>query len=1078
MSHVELHKHSTWSLLDAVGTAEVGARRAAELGQPALAMTEHGVLSGVVHHMDACKDVGIMPIVGVEAYYRPRRIANTQIEAMRKRKEDVEAFQPYYHMVLLAKDIKGWRSLKLLTSESYRSGFYRKPCIDDELLDKWSEGLIISTSCVTGYVPRAILRGDDAAVAEHCAKLTRWVGDDWYFEIQPHGFEDLQIVNRAIVGLADQYGRPLVSTDDAHAPDASWIETQHVSVRIRTRGSMVADNRAVDADEKYEMLAADTAYIASAEDIRASYAEHHPDLAPRVVEEAISNTMWVASRCMPWMMDRSPKMPRYRGIDEQDYQELRRQVYAGLEAKGHHTDQRYIDAVEKELKIYKDRNVCAFFLIVGDVVRWMKSSDPLPPIDYDPQPPPSKQPQKVGLGRGSAGGCAVAYALGITLINPINYELRFERFLNPHRSGLPDIDLDFTSEGADLAKEYLKRRYGPDKVYDLVAHGTLAARSALQRVSRVYGLKENEINALSKKIPDDEATLPLETLREHIPELARLAEDQPKIFQHAARLQGSIGTVSEHAAGVVISGQPLDELMPVMKKSAKDSYLVTAFGETADKPTVSKLGFLKVDLLVVVELAKMAYAEDLVRRVYGEEIDLDALPALEDPRDVDPKAMEIFCRGLKNGIFQWDGRSNMASLTKRIKPENVHHLAAANAVVRPGVSVHAEEYVRRRHDSNFEYWDDSVEPALAETYGLPIFQEQIMSVFELLGGYSPAEADDVRRIMAKDYRSKDGLAQRNLARHKDRFIDSAASICRDGRLMAEMIWDFCGQACEYLFNRIHAEEYSLIALQGAYMKAHYPAAFYASLLTFPPTWVKKPENRNEFYERTVREARAFGIEVRPPDVNESEEGFTIRGDDVLFGLKGIKGLGPAMIADVLSQRPFSSLEDMGARLVACNRAGRQALGAAGALDRFGARENLTVSERAAAEEDRIGVEISHEDRIGDMREPLRNLIATSDDVDNATNGQYLVVGGELITGREVPTRSSHGPALKMTIAFGADEYKVSLAPWVYNDPVVKDLLSTDEPIVARGSKDVAWDCISATEIKAAREVLDMTTVPA
>jgi DNA polymerase III subunit alpha len=1069
----ELHAHSTWSLLDGVGSAEAGAQRAADLGHPFKVMTEHAVLSGVVHHMDACREVGIQALVGLEAYYRRQRVSNVQIEAMRRNGEDVERFFEYFHMVLIAKDVRGWRSLKLLSSQSFRDGFYRKPTIDDELLDRWHEGLIASTSCVSGYIPRAILRGDDAAVREHAADLDRWFGDDWYLEIQPHNFEDLQIVNREVVSLAQSLGRPVVATRDAHAPDDTWVETQHVSVMMRLKGSMVREARKEhEADEKYDLRIADTAYIASEDQTREDFRRHHPGLDARVVDEAISNTGWVASRCVPWLMDRTPKMPRYHDTVEESYNDLRRQVYAGLEQRGHADDQRYVDRVEMELAVYRDRQVCDFFLIVGDLVRWMKSPDGLPAIGYDPHPAPSKRSQKVGLGRGSAGGCCVAYALGITLINPINYELRFERFLNPHREGLPDIDLDFTPDGADLAKEYLKRRYGPDKVYDLISHGTMAARGALSRVAMVYEIPHAQRVALTKKIPEDESNVKLETLREHIPELDRFAEDHPRVFEHAVRMQGSIGAQSEHAAGVVISGQPLDELMPVMKKSAKDDYLVTAFGETADKPTISKLGFLKLDLLVVVELAKQAYAEELVRRVHGVELDLDRLPTLEDPHAVDLAVLDIFARGAIRGIFQWDGKSNMASLTKRLQPAHVHHLAGANAVVRPGVSVHAESYVARRHGEHFDYWDAAVEPALRETYGLPIFQEQIMAVFELLGGFSAAEADDVRRIMSKDYRSKEGKAQRNLALHRDRFVAAATALC--GQDMAGQIWDFCGHAAEYCFNRIHAEEYALMAVQGAYIKANYPDAFYASLLTFPPAWVKKPENRSEFYERIVREARSFGIDVRPPDVNLSIDGFTIEGDAVRFGLKGIKGLGPAMVTDVLNNRPFASLEDMGAKLTACNAAGRHALAQAGALDRFDARANLTPDERAAHEEDRIGVALSGEDKLAPVREGLRALIHTADEVETAPNGQALVVGGEIVYGNETSTKI--GPGLKLTIAFGADEYKVSIPPWDYDETnskgkEIRDLIASDAPVVVRGYRDVEYDCVACDEIKAASDVL-------
>jgi DNA polymerase III subunit alpha len=1080
MSFCELHKHSYWSLLDGVGSAEDGARRAAELGHPALVMTEHGVLSGVMHHIDACREVGIIPIVGVEAYYRPQRVTKAQVDAMRKNGEDVERFWPSYHMVILAKDIRGWRSLMLLTSEAWRSGLYRKPCVDDELLDKWSEGLFISTSCVSGYVPQAILRGDDAAVKDHCDKLDRWVGSNWYGEIQPHDFDDLRAVNLEIPRIMQERGRAVVATRDAHVPDPSWIETQHVSVKMRTGESMVKPARKEgEADEKYDLTVADTAYIASAAQTREDFQRHHPHLDLSIVDQAIDNTGWVASQIAPWLIDKSPKMPLYRSSHEEDYQELRRQVYAGLERLGHADDQRYIDAVEKELKLYRSKHFCAFFLIIAEMIRWLRSSDGLPPCDWDKTPVPSKTPEKVGLGRGSAGGCCVAYVLRITIINPIAYDFSFERFLNPDRSGLPDIDIDLTPHGADLAKEWLKRTKGKDKVYDMIAHATFGAREALRRVGMVYDIPHAQLNALSKTIDDDDANTPLELLREHVPEVDRYAEQNPKAFAHAARMQKGNSKITEHAAGVVVSDKPLDEIIPVMKKSAKDDYLVTAFGNSSEKETISDLGLLKLDLLVVVALARQAYAEQLIGRVHDVVVDLDAMPWLEDPYDVDRDAMNIFAMGAKNGIFQWDGKSNMASLTKRIKPETMYHLAAANAGVRPGVSQHAEEYVRRRHGGEFEYWDPSIEPALSETYGLPLYQEQIMRIFELIGGYTPSESDTVRRIMGKYYRRKDDYAQQLLGTFHDRFVENAASVCQGGKQVADQIWSYCGHSSTYLFNKTHSCEYSCIAMGDAWLKAHYPDAFYASLLTFPPAWVKKPENRNSFYERNIREARSFGLDMKPPDVNESDEGFTIHGDYVRFGLKGIKGLGPAMIADVLNNRPFSSIEDMGARLTACNAAGRHALAQAGAMDRFDARANLLPDERAELEEDRIGVALSSEHKLTEIADDLRELIHTQDEVEAAPNGSLVYVGGEIVNGREVKTRK--GPSLKLTVAFGADEYLVSIPPWDYDEgspkgAALRELIASDEPIIVRGRRDVEWDCIQADEIKSAREVLDMMKV--
>jgi DNA polymerase-3 subunit alpha len=277
-------------------------------------MSEHAVLSGTVHHIDACERVGILPITGLEAYYRRRRVANTEVASMRKRGIDVTEFEPYFHMVLIAKNVRGWRTLKQISSESFRSGFYKKPCIDDELLEKYHEDILISTSCVSGYVPKAILRFDDAAVKQHCDMLDRLVGDDWYFELQPHDFDDLRAVNLAIPGLADAYGKPIVAARDAHAPDEAWVETQHVSIAIRTKRSMVEENRKeAESDEKYDMTIADTAVIADAVRTREDFRRFHPGLSAALVEQAMDNTSWVVNQCVPWMMDSSPKLPALQG---------------------------------------------------------------------------------------------------------------------------------------------------------------------------------------------------------------------------------------------------------------------------------------------------------------------------------------------------------------------------------------------------------------------------------------------------------------------------------------------------------------------------------------------------------------------------------------------------------------------------------------------------------------------------------------------------------------------------------------------------------------------------------------------
>lgn len=1095
MDYGELHSHDEWSLLDAVGSARHGAERAAELGHPFLAKTNHASLSGVVHHMRACEDVGILPIVAVEAYYRPRRFPQDKTN------------WEYFHMVLLAKDLRGWRSLKLLTSQAYRDGWYRKPCIDDELLERWHEGLIISTSCVRGYVPQMIMREDEAAAAAHMDRLDRWVGEDWYFELQPHDFDDLRVVNRGLPALSVARSRPLVAARDAHAPTPEWIKTQHVSVAIRTKKTMVErlDEETGD-DDRYDMMVPDTCYIGAAAMTIDDLQRYHGYLPDQVIAEAVRNTGEIASRCTPFMLNRSPKIPRYHEDPEAAYRQLRDLVYEGLKQTGHRHDKVYEDQVEHELEILRSKDFCDVFLIVWDFIRWARSTDPLPYLVVDGMQMGEaddsyfryteagggrERPMLVSI-RGSAGASLVSYALRITTINPITWKLIFERFLNPDRVGMPDFDLDFAPGDADLVKEYIKRntRYGGrDRVYDMVAHGTLAAKAAIGRVARAYGVPHPEIIAATKLIDKDDNDSDVADLRKQIVELDRFFDRHPATFEHACRLQRQVGTISEHAAGIILSRVPLDELVPVMKKAKADDYMVTAFGDEAESQVISSLGLWKLDLLVVIELAKIGYAIELVAKHHDFEFSLDALPGFEDPYDVDQRVMETFRRGLTMGIFQYGGSPSIASLTKKMVPEHMLHLSAINAVHRTATmtrGIHME-LVQRRHDpSRIEYWDPSIVDVLEESYGLMIYQEQVMEVMIRLGGFSPARADSVRKIMSKYYRAHGDLAEQMLGAHKEDFVSNAASIVHGGRQTAEEIWEFCGGFSEYSFNKPHAGQYALLGYVGGALKTYWPDCLYASLLTFPPAKIRKPEERKPFYERVAREGKLLGVEVLPPDVNESELGFTIAPAGLRFGLGSINGLGPASVRDIVAGRPYDSLEHLvswtsrkGAK---ANAGSRKALGGAGALDRWGVRDDLTDEERADAEEARLGIALSVPDRIGDLREPLARLIHSQAEVEEAENGDLLVVGGEVIGGREIATKYGNKMA-KLDLAFGADEYRISIRPKLWEHaqekgddgevlrPSVRDLVATDKALIVRGTKDKAYDVISVDAVDLAESVV-------
>jgi DNA polymerase-3 subunit alpha len=889
-------------------------------------------------------------------------------------------------------------------------------------------------------------------------------------EIQPHDFDEQKLANPALINLAAEHGKPVVVTKDSHYPWPEWADTQDVSLMMRTRQTFEdREKKRAAGDDVFE-FSTQTAYIGSEDDTRALFAAHHPDIPASIVESALANTGEIAARCVPFLLDRTPKLPKFTPDPERSYAQLRALVAEGLAALGHGNDPAYTEQAERELEIFRQRKICDFFLITWDFVRWARSSEPLPGETG------AKQPIPVGVGRGSAGGSVVAYALRITSFNPIAYELKFERFLNPHREGLPDIDLDFPPgpEGVELVQEYVKRKWGADKVYDMIAHGTLQARGVLSRLGTVYGIPISERVAVTKTIDEKQVREPLELLRESNVDLDRFASRHPDLWKHAVRLQGNVGSIGEHAAGVVISDKPLDQLIPVMKKAAGDDYMVTAFGEAADSKLISSLGLLKVDFLVVDELAKHLYAVELIKRYRDEDIDLDALPVLEDPLAADPATMANFQRGLNLGVYQFGGSAPMISLTKRVAPENIRHLAAVNALIRPGASRGIDDYVKARHNpTGAEYWDPSVYESLKSTYGICTYQEQVMDVMQRLGGFDPARADDVRRIMSKEYRKGAAQARKALGVHMDDFVSNAAGVVQGGRPKAEEIWDSLGYFSLYAFNLSHAAAYALMGYMDMWLKTHYPEAFYAALLTFPPAYIKKAEQRKPFYEKVVREAQAFGIRILPPDINESDAGFTITGDGLRFGLTAIKGLGKASVSDVLNGRPFTDWDDLVARTTKCSAAGRSALGAAGALDCWGARDTMTEEERLRAEEDRLGIALTAPDKIGALRRPLERILHSQADFEQARDGDLLVVGGELLGGKEYTTRI--GPAVNLTFAFGADEYRVNVPPWEWEKPELKALLDRDEPIVIRGTKDGSYSSLSMIEMKLAEEVCGMVT---
>lgn len=1060
MAFVHLHGHGQHSLLDGVGTEKQRAARAVELGQPALCLTDHAVMSGLMHHMRACSDPdvgsGIVPLCGVEVYYRPHR-----------KPFDKSNFE-FFHMLLIAKDAVGWRNLKLLTSEAYRSGFYRRPCVDDELLAKWGEGLIILTGCFSSFIPRAILDGDEQRAIAHMRFLESVAGDDVFFEIQPHDLDEQRLINRGIVDLAARFGKPLVATRDQHwvYPEEDWGTTQDIALMIQTKQTYAGrEKKRAEGKSVYEFHAKGL-HMSSEQEMYDDLVGNHPDLPRPVIAESLANTVEVVNRTSPILVDSSDKLPRFTKKDAsgqerpvEDPQALLREwCESGLWKIGKFHDPAYRERLDFELEIIERFHYANFFLITADFVRYAKS------LGRDP-----------GVGRGSAGGSIVAYTSGITAVDPIAYGLLFERFLNYSRKGMPDIDIDFAPEDIPILKKRLKEKYGEDRVVDMIAHGTFASRKAIKDVGRCFDINVGTLNAVTKTIDDKIADEPLTEIAQINSTVAQFAAEYPEVWKHACRLQGQVATISEHPAGVVLSDRPLDQLMPVMKKAVDDDYMVTAWGEAADYTIISKLGFLKLDLLVVNELAKHRYAVEIIKERTGEDVDLLALPPMRDPYAVDENVMENFRRGLLHGVWQFGGSSGIGNLVRKVAPENIFHLAAIAALYRPATlqkGMH-EEYAERRHGRDFDYWHPSVMPVLEQTYGVVAFQEQVMKVVELVGGFSLVEADDVRRIMSKEYRQKGDAAKGRLGAYRERFLDHAERVLGIPREFGDEIFSNVATWSGYGFNLTHAVEYSLMAYQDVWLKTYYPDAFYAALLS--KQIPQHAEKKKTFVDKTIREARVpklptetTGLEVLPPDVNNSGSGFTVTDDGIRYGLGQIKGIGPAGAKELLIHRPYSSPEEITAKTGKAVNAGTvKSLIAAGALDRFGARDDMSEDEKADAEHEKLGVAISSMMRFSWLVPILEERAHSEHQVAEAPHGKGLVVAGDIIGGKEINTRS--GPALKIEVALGPNVYKCSFAPWHYTDRVL-EIVDADQPVIIEGAKDANYDCVQVDRIELAAEV--------
>ncbi|MGH2349684.1 MAG: DNA polymerase III subunit alpha [bacterium] len=870
---VHCHLHTEYSLLD--GHSRIGALidRAQQLGMPAVAITDHGTMYGVVDFYLKAKQVGITPIIGIEAYVAPRGLTG------RDPKLDANP----NHLVLLATSAEGYRNLIRLTTTAHLDGFYYKPRIDKDLLSTHSRGLVALSGCLKGEVTQHLLRGDPSAAREAAGRYGEIFGPgNFYLEVQSHGMAEQRQNVSGMVELSQALGLPLIATNDVHYVHRGEADAQDALMCIQM-------NINLDATDKPRMGDVPEFYLKSADEMAQVFAD---------LPQALRSTLEVAERAdleLDLGTVRLPDFPVPPGETPESY--LRQLCEAGLgEIYGPVTpDVR--QRLNYELSVIERMGYAPYFLIVADFVRFARERRILTTV------------------RGSAAGSLVLYALRVTDVDPLEYRLPFERFLNPQRVSMPDIDVDFMDSRRDEVIRYVIDKYGADHVAQIITFGTMGARQAVRDVGRVMGLPYGDVDRIAKLIPFS-ATLDEAARME--PELNRLAGEDTqtrRLLDLAHKLEGVARHASTHAAGVIISREPLTEIVP-LQKATKGDLVMTQY----DMLAVEKIGLLKMDFLGLANLTILDTALKMIEQVRGGRIDLDAIPLN------DQKTFDLLSAGETVGVFQLEG-AGMTRYLKDLRPNSILDIMAMVALFRPGPMANIPSFIRRKHGHEpITYLHAVLEPVLRETYGVMVYQEDVMAVAQAAAGFSLAAADELRYAIGKKIKDK-------LQQQRTKFIAGCLSRGITGDVAEQMFEQFEPFA-RYGFNRAHAACYGQIAYYTAYLKANYPAEYMAAVLSSEAGDADK-------VAVAVAEAQRMGISVLPPDVNESEVDFTVTGGAIRFGLAAVKNVGLGAVEAILDTRrdggPFSSLPDLLERVDAraVNKRVMESLIKAGALDSFG-----------------------------------------------------------------------------------------------------------------------------------------------
>ncbi len=860
MNFTHLHVHTEYSLLDGSNKIKEYVARVKELGMYSAAITDHGVMFGCIDFYKAAREAGINPIMGCEVYVAP---------GSRFDKEQQHGDDRYHHLVLLAENNQGYSNLMKIVSAGFVEGYYYKPRVDMEVLEKYHEGIIALSACLAGEVARNLARGFYEEGKKAALRYESIFGKgNFFLELQDHGIPEQQMVNQQLMRMSRETGIELVCTNDVHYTYAEDATSHDILLCIQTQKKVQDEDRMRYEGGQY--------YVKSPEEML--------ELFP-YIPEALENTQKIADRCHVDIEFGVTKLPRYdvpEGYTSWEY--LNKLCYEGLEKKYHPVTEELRERLKYELDTIQTMGYVDYFLIVWDFIKYARDHDII-----------------VGPGRGSAAGSLVSYTLDITQLNPIRYQLLFERFLNPERVSMPDIDVDFCFERRQEVIDYVVRKYGKDRVVQIVTFGTLAARGVIRDVGRVLDMPYAQVDTIAKMIPN-ELNITIDKALNMNPELKKQYEEDPQIkylIDMSRRLEGLPRHTSMHAAGVVISQKAVDEYVPLSR--ASDGSITTQFTMT----TLEELGLLKMDFLGLRTLTVIQNAVKLAQKSTGKELDMEKIDYN------DPAVLAMIGSGKCEGVFQLES-TGMKNFMKELKPQSLEDIIAGISLYRPGPMDFIPQYIKgKNHPDQITYDCPQLEPILEPTYGCIVYQEQVMQIVRDLAGYTLGRSDLVRRAMAKKKAAV-------MAKERQNFVygnpeEGVPGCIANGidEKVANKIYDDMTDFAKYAFNKSHAAAYAVVSYQTAWLKYYYPVEFMAALMT---SCIENPSKVSEY----ILNCRQMGIRILPPDINRSVGNFSVEPEGIRYGLSAVKGIGKPVMDAIVEERnrggEFISLKDFCQRL--------------------------------------------------------------------------------------------------------------------------------------------------------------------